>query len=132
MPVFSFSLPFVCCEIYSETIAYLYSLTNFTFLRCRYLGASVGTCRDDWVVLRTEERLRWVRSIIAETEAVVDEVYSGRVQSHSNVFPNLREVLVNQAYVTKRHFRDMRRSEAVKVVKMSTRDEVGGDDHGRW
>lgn len=52
-----FFLPFVCREVYSQTIPYLYSENTFTFLRCQFSGPSVGTSRDSWIAERTREQL---------------------------------------------------------------------------
>jgi len=46
---------------------------------------------------------------MVETEAVVEEIYEDLVMRHWEVFPNLHEVLVNQAYLAARAFKQVRR-----------------------
>jgi hypothetical protein len=132
-------LPFVCKQICSETMLYMYALNTFTFLRCSYSTPTVSTSRDVWAAKRSRQQRRFVSSIMVEHSEMQVQIALDHSRAHSAVFPHLRQIVVNKAFrgfaemqkraqrqkITLEAWVKRREKEDVELVLEDMREELG-------
>lgn len=132
-----FSLPLVCRQIYAELHNFVYSLNTFSFMSC--LPSDKNSLvepnnRNSWVSMRTEEQMSAVRSVMVESKRMMREMFFGkdRATSNNNTFPNLKDVLINLAFLEYEEYLKLWGGEKFKARQVSTDIELGGEWCMRW